>query len=215
MLKRNILIYTLAGVVMFAIIAAGIYYVLDQISGEGNDLRVVVEVSDTAGGTPIDPPRILTDFTMTSDNGEALQLSDMQGKLVLVYFGYTHCPDACPHTLLDFVRIKRALGEDAEQIAFVMITIDPERDTPELLNRYLERYDPAFIGLTPDAETLENIQTEYNLVYEQRENTGSQAGYLMDHTSSKFLIDREGRLIRLFSFTTDPDVIAAELREML
>ncbi|GAB4518869.1 MAG: SCO family protein [Anaerolineae bacterium] len=164
------------------------------------------------GVTVLNPPRELTDFTLTSDSGEPLSLSDLEGQYVLTYFGYTRCPDACPMTLLDFKRVKSALGAEAEGVTFLFVSVDGERDTPELIDRYLERYDPAFIGMSGTDDVLLGIRDEYGLFYERRE---TENGYLVDHTASSFLIDPQGRLVRVYSFTADPAVIAQDLAEQL
>ncbi|MCG8350106.1 MAG: SCO family protein, partial [Chloroflexales bacterium] len=111
----------------------------------------IVDESLEQQGTPIEPPRQLTDFSLPGSTGETLSLSDLRGKMVLVYFGYTFCPDFCPMTLADFARIKQELGAQADQVVFMMISVDAERDTPEVLARYMSAFDEDFIGLTGDA----------------------------------------------------------------
>jgi protein SCO1 len=220
--RSNLLIYLLAGVMMVAILAVGVILLLDLVREPevidltSSDLSGAAQQSaDFAGGVPIDPPQELQDFVMTANNGQPLSLSELEGRYVLLYFGYTYCPDACPMTLLKFRQVKSMLGDDADQVAFLFISVDGERDTPELLDRYLERYDPDFIGLSGDDEELDRIAPDYNLYYQRREHASSQAGYLVDHTSSKFLIDPQGRLIRIYSFTTGPEIIASEIRALL
>ncbi len=166
------------------------------------------------GGTAINPPKELSNVTLTANSGDPFNLSELE-QYTLVYFGYTHCPDACPATLLDYRRIKRGLGDLGDQISYVMVSVDPERDTAEFLDRYLERYDPAFIGLTGDTSTLDDIATEFGVTYGIRENEGSNAGYLVDHTASKFLLDPKGRLIGVYSFGADTTSIIEDLRTLL
>jgi protein SCO1/2 len=100
-------------------------------------------------------------------------------------------------------------------VSFLFISVDGERDTPEVLDRYLERYDPEFIGMSGEDDTLHAIQEEYGLFYEIRENVNSAAGYLVEHTASRFLIDPQGRLIRIYSFTDNAEDIAADIQSML
>ena len=191
----------------------------DSASSAGNSDNggsiTVEESGEAIAGTAIDPPQELTAFTMPANTGEDLSLSDLQGDYVLTYFGYTRCPDACPATLLKFRRIKQALGENADSVTFLFISVDGERDTPEAINRYLQRYDPEFIGLSGTDETLEPIQSDFGLFYEKRENTGTDAGYLVDHTSSLFLIDPEGRLMRVYSFTEAAQGITEDLQSLI
>lgn len=221
----NGVIYIIAGVFAIVILAVSIFLLLDVIGPDDlvidlsdtspNEAAIVLEGVDPNAGTVIDPPTELQDFTFTANTGDPLSLSDLRGSYVLIYFGYTHCPDVCPLTLLDFRRIKRDLGDVAEGVEFVLISVDGERDTPEFLDRYIARYDSSFIGLSGDDRELERIAPDYNLFYERRENVASQAGYLVDHTSSKFLVDPDGHLIRIYSFTVDAEVITGDLRELL
>jgi protein SCO1/2 len=166
------------------------------------------------GGTRIDPPRPLGDFTLTSHTGDPLSLSDLKGKPTLLYFGYTGCPDVCPMTLGDYVRVKSALGDQADSVNFVMVSVDAKRDTPARLARYLGGFDPAFIGMTGDELTLRRIGVDYGLYFEIHDD-GQTENYLVDHTASMFLIDPEMRLVTIYAFGTEPSVIAADLEAML
>lgn len=166
------------------------------------------------GVTVYDPPQPLPDFTLTSHRNEAFSLSDLKGRYALLFFGYTRCPDFCPLTMLEFKQVKKALGEQADQVAFVFLSVDGERDTPAVLADFIGRFDPDFIGLTGDEAALRQIGTSYNLQFMKVERPGS-ADYLMDHTASSFLIDRDGRLIERFAFGTDAGVIAAQVQARL
>jgi protein SCO1/2 len=166
-------------------------------------------------GTPVEPPRELTDFTFPSSRAGELSLSDLQGQPVLLYFGYTFCPDICPTTLAEFVQVRRDLGEQADEMAFVFISVDSERDTPAVLQRYLGAFDEQFIGLSGDDATLDEIGGEYGLHYEKREVEGTSADYLIDHTTPSYLIDSAGQLVMIYSYGTPHDVISADLLAML
>jgi protein SCO1/2 len=163
----------------------------------------------------IDPGEAVQNFTFVSNTGDPLSLSDLEGKFVLMAFGYTHCPDVCPANLLEFRQIKRSLGDQADDVAFVFISVDPARDTPEFLDRYLERYDPDFIGLSGDEDELNRIASDYNMFWEVRDNTSAGEGYLVEHSASRYLLDPEGRLVRVYSFTATPQAIEADLRELI
>lgn len=159
--------------------------------------------------------RSLTDFTLTANDSGPLSLRDLRGQYVLITFGYTHCPDVCPTTMLEFRRIKQALAERAEHFRFVFISVDEIRDTPEVLDRFVRRFDPSFIGLQGQREVLDQIASEYDLIYDVRQNHDADtANYLVDHTASKYLIDRSGTLIRIYSFADDAREIAAELKAL-
>lgn len=165
------------------------------------------------GGTVVDPPRQLSDFTLTGIDGRPLSLSDLRGKVTLLSFGYTHCPDVCPVTMGDFERIKDGLGETANQVNFLLISVDGVRDTPEVMQRYLSAFDPEFLGMTGSADDLRRIGGDYGLYF--RANAEQNGGYTVDHTSGIFMIDREGFLRTIFVYGTEPDVIAGHVRELL
>ncbi|NJP04828.1 MAG: SCO family protein [Chloroflexaceae bacterium] len=166
-------------------------------------------------GTWFDPPRALTNFELISHDGTPLALHDLHNQLVLMTFGYTHCPDFCPATLANFQRIKDELGADADEVAFVFVSVDGTRDTPEILKLYLERFDPDFIGLSGEEAVLETIEDEYGLYYQKNEVSGSKVGYLVDHSVNSYLIDSEGRLRVSYSYGTPDRVLVADIRTLL
>lgn len=143
-----------------------------------------------------------------------MRLSDYQGRLVLLFFGYTHCPDVCPTTLAKLRYALRQLGETAKEVQVVFVSVDPERDTPEVMKRYLSHFDPAFVGLTGRPEEVEAVARAYG-VYVEKEEVGSAAGYLVTHSARTYVIDRKGRLVLTFADETEPQDIAADLRQLL
>jgi len=110
---------------------------------------------------------------------------------------------------------KRLLGDKAEKVAFVMVTVDPERDTPDQLNRYLTFFDPAFIGLTGDPETIQTVESDYGIFAAREEFGDSAMGYLMNHTTSYLAIDRDGKLRLVISHGTEPEIVAEDLRHLI
>ncbi len=130
---------------------------------------------------------------LTSDAGRPLSLTDFRGKIVVVYFGYTFCPDLCPTTLATLDRALERMGEEADQIQVVMITVDPSRDTPEALARYLDSFNPGFVGMTGTPEDVAEVATVYGVYFEADEGT-SESGYLVNHTASLVVIDQQGYL---------------------
>lgn len=165
------------------------------------------------GVTPLDPPEDTQDFTLPSSSGQPLSLSDLRGKWTLVFFGYTRCPDFCPTTLADWRLIKQALGDDAEQVNFLFISVDGARDTPEVLSQYLSRFDPAFVGMSGDAATLAQIGTDYGLDYTL--NTDEGENYTVDHSTATYLLDPQSRIVYLFSYGTNRDAIVQTIREQI
>jgi protein SCO1/2 len=163
-----------------------------------------------------EPAREMQGFTLTDTDGEPLALSDLEGKPVLLYFGYTFCPDFCPATLTDFQRVKEQLGDDAEDVAFVMVTVDPARDTPERLKEYLEFFDPAFIGLTGSEEEITEVKRDFGIVASAGEATPEQGGfYFVDHSTQTYLLDQENNLVLEYPWGTVPEDITEDVEYVL
>ena len=167
----------------------------------------------TFHGTVIQSPEPSYDFTLTGANGD-VSLSDYRGKLVLIYFGYTFCPDICPATLANVGQSLRELGKKADHVQLIMVSLDPERDTPEKMKAYVAHFDPNFIGVSGNLADLEAIWEELG-VFVEKEDTGSAAGYLVSHTSSVYVLDRNGNLILMFPYGTSAVDIASDLSELL
>jgi protein SCO1/2 len=168
----------------------------------------------TFHGTVIDPPLPLTDFTLQTADNKPFQLSDVEGKITLLFFGYTSCPDVCPITLGTFKQVLERLGDDAAKVEFVMITADPERDTPDKVSTYVSRFSPEFIGLSGNLSALRPVWEELG-VYVEKQDTESAAGYLVSHTSSVFVIDRSGNLLMTFPYGTSAIDMTNDLKHLL
>jgi protein SCO1/2 len=149
--------------------------------------------SYTFQGSLIDPASPAPDIELQDQSGDLFRLGDQQGKVVLVFFGYTHCPDVCPITLTEFKQIKQDLGDLSDQVQFVFVTVDPERDTRQRIRQYLSSFDPEFIGLGGAREDLEPVWKSYG-VYEAKHDPGSQGEDQVDHTSRVYAVDKEGNL---------------------
>ncbi|MFN8377567.1 MAG: SCO family protein [Anaerolineae bacterium] len=163
-------------------------------------------------GTVVNPPLLVRNFTLPASTGADLSIYDLNGKYRMIFFGYLHCPDFCPLTMAEFKRVKQLLGEYADQVDFIYISVDGARDTPELIASYLNNFDPTFIGFQGNDTTLAQIQPDYGFYYQRRLDTGSQAEYVVDHSTRSYLLDREGRLRSSFTYDTEPEVIADALR---
>jgi len=166
-------------------------------------------------GTVLDPPKEVADFTLTSHTGAPLRLSDLRGKAVLLFFGYTYCPDVCPTTLAEFKRVRQQLGADADRAAFVFVSVDGARDTPERLAQYVAAFDPTFIGLTGSEADLRRIAQDYGVFFQRSTYGEAPTSYLVDHTASSFVVDPQGRLAIVFPYQTDPAVMVQRVRELL
>lgn len=166
-------------------------------------------------GTRIEPPRALNSFTLTNQDGEPMGLEDFKGKPTIIYFGYTFCPDVCPTTLADVVRVKRELGDQADQVNFVMVSVDGERDTPEVLKLYLSNFDESFIGLTAPPSEIRKISPDFGVFFQKNEVAGTSAAYLVDHSAALYLVDAEGRLHTIYGYGIPPEVVLADVQAML
>lgn len=164
-------------------------------------------------GTVIQSPEPSFDFTFTSANGD-ISLSDYRGKLALVYFGYTFCPDVCPATLGNVSQALRNLGGKADDVQLIMVSLDPERDTPEKLAQYVAHFHPSFVGVTGSKEQLEETASLYGIFFQKNEGSEGTV-YLIDHTATLLVIDREGYLKLVFPFGVTADEIADDLEYML
>lgn len=165
-------------------------------------------------GTQFDPPWPLPDFELADTQNQSFRLSDVQGDLALIYFGYTQCPDVCPLTLLD---VKEALTglEDHKRVHVIFITVDPERDTPEVLAGYLNAFDSDFIGLTGDIHTIREIIQPYRVVAEKEDLDHTAVGYLVNHTARLYLVNAQRELQLVYAFGFDPASLRSDLEYLL
>ncbi len=168
----------------------------------------------TFHGTVMQSPNAAPEFTLMSNTGQRVRLSDFRGRLVLLYFGYTFCPDVCPATLAEIAKAMEILGEEADRVQVIMITVDPERDSPEKLGEYVAHFDSRFLGATGTLEEIAQVATLYGIFFEKNEGTEA-TGYLVDHTATQMVIDQEGYLKLVFPFGTPGEDIAADLAYIL
>lgn len=151
---------------------------------------------------------------MSFHTGDPVELWRFDGDVVLVYFGYTYCPDVCPTTLSAVARAKEQIGGDADRVHTVMVTVDPERDTPEVLGDYMTHFDPSFLGAWGDEQATRQATVLYGIFVEQHEGT-RESGYIVDHTAHLIAIDTEGFIRVIYPTDVAPDDLAADLRELL
>ena len=165
-------------------------------------------------GAILQSPQPAQDFTLTNQYGQEASLSDYRGKVVLLYFGYTVCPDVCPTTLAEIRKAYDALGQRADDVQTIMITVDPERDTVEVLAEYLAHFHPSFLGMVGTPNEIAQIATYYG-VYFQKQETDSVLGYLVDHTATVMLVDQNGYLRLIFPYGTEGAEIAEDIEYVL
>lgn len=162
-------------------------------------------------GTLLQSEESARDFTLQATDGQSHSLSDLRGKWVMLYFGYTFCPDVCPTTMADLRQMKQELGSQGENIQVVMVTLDPERDTIERLASYVAAFDPGFIGMTGDEQAIADAATQFGVFHDQRTVEGA-SDYLIDHTSIVSVLDPEGHLRYVFPYGIGGPEMAADMR---
>jgi protein SCO1 len=160
----------------------------------------------------IESPREV-DFTLERADGGTFRLSDYRGKVVVLYFGYTQCPDVCPTTLLDLHRMMEALEDDTQDVTVAFITVDPQNDTPEKMIDYLRYFDETFIGLVGTSEALQQAYDVFGVNVLSDAETVS--GYGVGHTTSAFVVDRAGQLRLEMHYNTRPDHMADDIRRLI
>ena len=159
-----------------------------------------------------DPYPLAPYFELTHSNGDLFRLSDQRGKIVLLFFGYTSCPDVCPTTLAELNQALKQIGDKANSVQVVFVSVDPDRDTPERVQEYVSRFNPSFIGLSGTAAELEKIWTDYDIF---REIVQSDAGVIVNHTARTILIDKDVAMRLSYGFGTPVDDIVHDLELIL
>lgn len=167
--------------------------------------------NEQSGGTLIDPPKaITTDKPFTSQFDKPLYLSDFRGRVALIFFGYTSCPDVCPITMSDFTRIRTILGGAAADVSFIFISVDPKRDTPDVLRTYLAAFDPSFVGLRTDEATLQALAKDFYTTFGAEDDKG-----LVEHGSRSYLIDTKGLWRVSYPLGTPVQAVADDIQGWL
>jgi len=160
-------------------------------------------------------PAIGGPFTLTAADGQQVTDRTYRGKIMLVYFGYTDCPDACPTALNEIAGALAELGPRAERVQALFITVDPQRDTPEVLANYVKSFDPRIVGLTGTPEQIAAAAKAYRVYYAPYKSAGAPDGYLMDHTSVVYVMNEEGRFVATFTQETPAAQMADRLGKLL
>jgi len=175
-------------------------------------ITLIIPSTENFRGTLYDPALPAAEINLTQGNGSNFRLSEKRGDIVMLFFGYTSCPDVCPTTLSEMKRVTAELGTDAEHVQVVFVTVDPERDTPQKLKEYVSIFSPAFIGLSGTMEELEKVWSDYGVYREEEQLPNSATGYLVNHTARVYLIDRDGNLRLSYSYGTPTDDFVHDLK---
>lgn len=192
-----------------SLLAAALASITLAVSGCGGDKPLAFDSGNDITGTHLG-----RDLDMVDTAGQSLTLADLRGKVTLVYFGYTHCPDVCPTSLALAAQALQTLGAEAAQARVVMITVDPERDTPKVLAAYVQAFDPGFMGLTGSADQLARTASSFKVAY-SREPGAKPGQYTMNHSSAFYLLDRTGEARALISTNTTPEKLAHDIQLLL
>ena len=176
----------------------------DKLSGAKTPFKAIDVTGAPMGG----------ELRLTDHNGNARTLADFRGKVVLVNFGYTQCPDVCPTTLADLASAMKKLGPDAAQVQVLFVTVDPKRDKPELLRQYLPAFDPTFLGLYGDAAATSKVTRDFKIYAQERPGKTPET-YTVDHAAQTFVYDRQGKLRLLMGYGMAPEAIASDVRILL
>jgi protein SCO1/2 len=170
--------------------------------------------SDGFRSTDITGAEFGRDFTLTDQRGVPRTLADFKGKAVAVFFGYTHCPDVCPTTLAELASAMKKLGTAADKVQVLLITVDPERDTPDVLGPYVTAFDPRFLALRGDADQTAQVAREFKVIYQK---VGGKApdNYTMDHSAGTYIFDPQGRLRLYVGYGQGSEVFAHDIGRLL
>ncbi len=153
-------------------------------------------------------------FSLTDHNGQLRTLKDFAGKVVVVFFGFTQCPDVCPTSMAELAQVKQQLGADGDKLQGIFITVDPERDTAEMLKAYMGNFDPTFLALRPTLEQLPQVAKDFKIYYKKVDGK-TPGSYTMDHSAGSYVFDEKGR-IRLYNrYGSGADALASDIRLLI
>jgi protein SCO1/2 len=198
---------------LIVILAALSLGACEKQGGEGTQMTLS-PVSSPFKNTDVTGLDYAKDFALTDHNGKPRTLADFKGKAVVVFFGYTQCPDVCPTTMAEMAGVMKQLGPLADKVQVLFVTLDPERDTPQLLSNYVPAFDPRFLGLTGDKAATEKVAKEFKVFYQKV--PGKEPGsYTVDHTAGSYVFDPQGRIRLFVRHGQGPEPIAHDLKLLL
>jgi protein SCO1/2 len=155
------------------------------------------------------------DFSLIDHQGKQRHLADFKGKLVVMFFGYTQCPDVCPSTMNEMQGVMDLMGKDADRVQVIFVTVDPDRDTLNLLAQYVPAFDKRFLGMRPDsAESLQKVTKDFKVFYSKVPGKSS-GSYTIDHTAGSYVFDADGQLRLFLRHQQGPQLIAEDLKKLL
>ena len=184
------------------------------VAGSGSALMACSQSKPQFKSVDLTGADYARDFQLTDQNGQVRSLKDFRGKLVVLFFGYTQCPDVCPTSLAETAEVKKMLGADGEKVQGVFITLDPERDTPEVLKAYMANFDPTFLALRGTPDQVAAVAKDFKVFY-RKVPGATTTSYTMDHSAASFVYDTQGRLRLYTRYGTGPQALASDLQMLL
>jgi len=184
------------------------------LAGASGVLTACSESSPSFSSVDVTGANYAKDFSLTDHNGKLRQLSDFKGKVVVVFFGFTQCPDVCPTSMAELAEVKKALGRDGDKLQGLFVTVDPARDTPEVLKGYMENFDPSFLALYTTPEKLAELAKDFKVYYKRAEGK-TPTSYTIDHSAGSYIYDTKGNL-RLFTrYGSGAKVLTSDIQQLL
>ncbi len=203
---RRSILFSFVGILVLVAASGGLWYT--------NSLPFAPRLA-AFHGIQMNPPEAAPAFTLETAGNKQVSLSDFKGKVVLLYFGYTFCPDVCPTTLSNLSTVMKDLGTKANNVQVVMITVDPKRDTPQVISQYVKRFDPNFVGLSGTLDQISPIAANYAISFHDVPASSADGGYLVDHTPVVTVIDKKGNRRLIEDFGTTDKQFESDIRRLL
>jgi protein SCO1/2 len=191
--------------IIFAALMAGLVFSLAGCGEQGE--KPVFKLTDVTGAS------FGKTLELSDHNGQRRTLADFKGKVVAVFFGFTHCPDVCPTTLVEMANVMKELGGDSGRLQVLFVSVDPERDTAEVLKRYVPAFHPSFLGLTGNADEIARAAKEFKIYYQKQKLPSG--GYTMDHSAGTYILDDEGRLRLFAQYGVGAPTLLHDIRQLL
>jgi protein SCO1/2 len=180
----------------------------------GVNLAGCTEAKPTFNAVDITGADYAKDFSLTDANGRVRTMADFNGKVVVLFFGYAQCPDVCPTTMTEMAQVKQQLGSDGDKLQVLFVTVDPERDTPDVMKAYMGAFDPSFIALIPTPDQLPPLAKDYKVYYKKVDGK-TPTSYSMDHSAASFVYDPQGRLRLYTRYGAGVPAMVADIQALL
>jgi protein SCO1/2 len=184
------------------------------VAGAGGLLAACTEPKPPFQAVDVTGAEYARDFQLPDQNGQTRSMKDFKGKVVVLFFGYTQCPDVCPTTMAEIAQAKKLLGPDGEKVQALFVTLDPERDSPDVLKRYMANFDPSFIALRGTPEQLAAAAKDFKVYYKKAEGK-TPTSYTVDHSAASFIYDTQGRLRLYARYGGGAQALASDLKLLL